>query len=242
MLVSRAAIDIIKQFEGCRLKAYPDPGTGGAPWTIGYGHTSGVSRGMLITQQQAEDFIHIDILKFEKAVDDLVEVDLEQHQFDALVSFAFNCGIGNLRSSTLLKMVNSGKFDAVPAQFMKWTRAAGKELPGLVRRRRAEAALWRGVDETTQLNHNESSSKPDALPPAKTMADSKQGNAAFVTGGLAVMGAAKEASNQAKDASDTIDVVTSILSGPNFLILLAIGLLAGAIWYWRYRNMKETGL
>jgi lysozyme len=242
MLASRAALDIIKQFEGCRLKAYPDPGTGGAPWTIGYGHTKGVARGMVITQNDAEDFLHIDILKFEKGVDALIKVELQQHQFDALVSFAFNCGIGNLQSSTLLKMVNAGNFDAVPAQFMKWTRAAGRELPGLVRRRRAEAALWRGVDETTQLNHDESGSKPDALPPAKTMADSKQGNAAFVTGGLAVMGAAKEASNQAKEASDIVDVFTSILSGPNFLILVAIGALAGAIWYWRYRNMEEHGV
>jgi lysozyme len=242
MLASRAALDIIKQFEGCRLKAYPDPGTGGAPWTIGYGHTKDVARGMLITQRQADDFLHLDILEFEKGVDALIKVELQQHQFDALVSFAFNCGIGNLQSSTLLKMVNAGNFEAVPAQFMKWTRAAGKELPGLVRRRRAEAALWRGVDETTQLNHDESGSKPDALPPAKTMADSKQGNAAFVTGGLAVMGAAKEASNQAKEASDIVDVFTSILSGPNFLILVAIGALAGAIWYWRYRNMEEHGV
>ena len=242
MLASRAALDIIKQFEGCRLTAYPDPGTGGAPWTIGYGHTKSVSRGMLITQQQAEDFLHIDILEFEKGVDELVKVKLKQNQFDALVSFAFNCGIGNLRSSTLLKMVNAGNFDVVPAQFMRWTRAAGKERPGLVRRRRAEAALWRGVDEATKLDHDESGSKPDALPPAKTMADSKQGNAAFVTGGLAVMGAAKEATNQAKDASDMIDVLTSIVSGPNFLILMAIGALAGAIWYWRYRNMEEHGV
>jgi hypothetical protein len=74
------------------------------------------------------------------------------------------------------------------------------------------------------------------------MVDSKQGNAAFVTGGLAVMGAAKEATNQAKDASDMIDVLTSVVSGPNFLILVAIGALAGAIWYWRYRNMEEHGV
>jgi lysozyme len=242
MLASREALDIIKEFEGCRLAAYPDPGTGGAPWTIGYGHTKGVSRGMLITQQQAEDFLHIDILEFENGVDELVKVELKQHQFDALVSFAFNCGIGNLRSSTLLKMVNAGNFNAVPAQFMRWTRAAGKELPGLVRRRRAEAALWRGVDEAAKVDHSESGSKPDALPPAKTMADSKQGNAAFVTGGLAVMGAAKEATNQAKDASDMIDVLTSVVSGSNFLILVAIGALAGAIWYWRYRNMEEHGV
>ena len=241
MIVSNAAIDLIKQFEGCRLEAYPDPGTGGAPWTIGYGHTKGVSRGLTITKWQADDFLRVDLLVFEKGVDELVKVDLKQHQFDALVSFAYNCGIGNLRSSTLLKLVNDSKFDAVPAQFMKWTRAAGRELPGLVRRRRAEAALWRGMDETAQLNHQESSSKPDALPPAKTMADSKQGNAAFITGGLAVMGAAKEASAQAKDASDIIDVFTSIVHGPNFLILLSIGILAGAIWYWRYRNMQETG-
>ena len=147
MNTSDAGLKLIRQFEGLRLKAYRCPA---GIWTIGYGHTSAagapeVRENMRISREEAEAILKRDLAQFEDAVSSMVKVPLTENQFDTLVSFAFNCGIAALRRSTLLKRVNAGAFDAVPAELMKWTRADGKELPGLVRRRRAEAALWRGL-------------------------------------------------------------------------------------------------
>jgi lysozyme len=143
-VTSQRGVDLIKSFEGVRLKAYPDPGTGGAPWTIGYGSTGpDVKRGMVITQSQAEVMLKHDLKKFENFVNSHVHVELTQGQFDALVSFAYNCGPGNLQNSTLLRDVNAGRFEAAANEFAKWNRAAGRVLPGLTRRRAAEAELFR---------------------------------------------------------------------------------------------------
>lgn len=141
---SQDCYDLIKNFEGCRLDAYPDPGTGGFPWTIGYGSTSGVKPGMRITAEEAVSRLKNDVTKFADSVNGMVTVDLAQCQYDALVSFAYNCGAQNLRSSTLLKKVNNRDFAGAAAEFSRWTRAAGKVLPGLVKRRLAEEKMFRG--------------------------------------------------------------------------------------------------
>ena len=145
MQMSQEGIDaLLKKFEGCKLKAYRCPA---GVCTIGYGHTSAagapaVTDGMVITQQQCDDILRRDLVKYETAVHEMVEQPLTQHQFDVLVDFAYNAGVGNLKSSTLLKKVNAGQFDAVPAELMKWTKGGGKVLAGLVRRRQAESAWW----------------------------------------------------------------------------------------------------
>lgn len=144
MKISQRGIDLIKQFEGLSLTAYPDPGTGGEPWTIGYGHTGGVKKGQTITESRAEELLREDVRRFEVAVDRLVKVPLTQAQFDALLSFAFNLGAGNLGSSTLLRLLNAGDYAGAAAQFERWVNAAGKIMPGLVRRRAAERALFEG--------------------------------------------------------------------------------------------------
>src|SRR3546814_12847795 len=90
MQTSQRGIDLIKRFEGLRLTAYPDPATGGDPWTIGFGHTKGVKPGMVITAEKAESFLREDLREFEEAVERLVTVHLCQHQFDALIAFTFN--------------------------------------------------------------------------------------------------------------------------------------------------------
>lgn len=150
MRTSQAGVDLIKKFEGCRLYAYVCPA---GVLTIGYGHTSAaghpdVQHGDSITQEFADRILQDDLRSFESGVEGCVAGDLAQHQFDALVSFAFNLGVGNLKKSTLLRRVNEKKFDAVPAELMKWVkgRVDGelKDMAGLVRRRRAEAAMWRG--------------------------------------------------------------------------------------------------
>jgi lysozyme len=141
--INKAGIDLIKSFEGCRLEAYPDPATGGDPWTVGYGSTGPkVVKGLKITQQQAEELLLEDLERFEKGVSNLVTVNISDNQFAALVSFSFNCGLANLKSSTLLKLVNAGKFEEAALQFERWNKAAGKVMTGLTRRRQAERDLF----------------------------------------------------------------------------------------------------
>lgn len=142
-------IKFISEFEGLRLKAYPDPGTGGVPWTIGIGTTvypdgRSVRPGHTCTAAQALDWLKHEVsVRYTPAVLKLVTVPLAEHELSALVSFAYNVGNGNLAASTLLKLLNSGAPKAeVAKQFGRWTRAAGKEMPGLVKRRAAEANLF----------------------------------------------------------------------------------------------------
>jgi lysozyme len=145
MKTSPKGIALIKSAEGLRLKAYPDPGTGGVPWTIGYGSTSGVTRSMVITEAQAEQMLAADLVRFERAVERLVRVPVTQGQFDALVSFTYNVGEGNFTKSTLLRKLNAGDAAAAAEQFSRWVNAAGKVLPGLVKRRAAERAMFLGA-------------------------------------------------------------------------------------------------
>ena len=142
MNASDRGLDLIKSFEGCKLTAYPDPGTGGAPWTIGWGTTRGVKPGMTITQEEADLLLAEDVSSFAQAVNRLVTVPLNQNQFDALVSFAYNVGSSNLGNSTLLRLLNEGNYEGAAGQFGRWVNGgSGETLPGLVRRRAAERAL-----------------------------------------------------------------------------------------------------
>jgi lysozyme len=144
MQISDAGIALIKQFEGCELKAYPDPATGGDPWTIGVGHTGAdVKPGLVITDERAEELLRKDLEKFERAVEQAVgDALLEQQQFDACVSLAFNIGGANFRSSTLVSLLKEGDTDGAAQQFVRWNKAAGKVMAGLTRRREAERDLF----------------------------------------------------------------------------------------------------
>ncbi|HYG49012.1 MAG TPA: lysozyme [Allosphingosinicella sp.] len=153
MQPSQACIKLIQEFEGCAKKqpdgsfiAYPDPGTGGDPWTIGWGTTGpDVRKGVVWTQQQCDDRFAAHVAEFaEKVAKLLGNAPTTQHQFDAMVSFAYNVGVGNLSSSTLLRKHKAGDFAGAAAEFAKWNKAAGKVLPGLTRRRTAEAGLYGG--------------------------------------------------------------------------------------------------
>jgi lysozyme len=137
---SKNGLHLTEQFEGCKLTAYPDPATGGAPWTIGYGHTGpDVHTGLTITQEKAEELLMQDTQKAAAAVNAKVTGDITQEEFDALVDFVFNVGAGNFAASTLLKKVNAGDIHGAAAEFEKWDMAAGKHMAGLLRRRHAEA-------------------------------------------------------------------------------------------------------
>jgi lysozyme len=136
---SRNGFDLTKQFESCRLTAYPDPGTGGVPFTVGYGHTGAdIHEGMTITQQQADLYLAEDVQKAVDEVNARVHTDLSQEEFDALVDFVFNVGAGNFNNSTLLKCINAGDMEGAARQFDRWDKADGRVLAGLVRRRQAE--------------------------------------------------------------------------------------------------------
>ncbi|CAM3509270.1 lysozyme [Agrobacterium radiobacter] len=140
--INAAGLSHIMQWEGKRLVAYQDVA---GIWTIGYGHTTAagiprVREGMRISDKEAEDILKNDLRKFEDRVSRLVKVPLTDNQFAVLVSFDFNTGA--LHKSTLLKKLNAGDYDAVPAELMKWVNAGGKRVQGLVNRRAAEAGLW----------------------------------------------------------------------------------------------------
>jgi lysozyme len=141
---SRAGIELIKSFEGLKLQAYPDPVTGGAPWTIGYGATTGVWPGMTVTAAEAEALFRRDLARVERDINRVVGVPIDQNMFDALVSFAYNVGIGNFRRSTLLRKLNAGDFRGAADQFLRWNRAGGRTMAGLTRRRRSERELFLG--------------------------------------------------------------------------------------------------
>lgn len=147
MQTSEKGIALIKAHEGLRLEAYPDPAHGWAVPTIGYGHTSAagsppVTKGMKITEAGATEILRNDLRKFERYVLDAVTVPLNQNQFDALVSFTFNLGPGNLRKSTLLRKLNARDYAGAADQFLVWNKAGGKVLNGLTKRRTAERALF----------------------------------------------------------------------------------------------------
>ena len=142
MKYDKDGLALTESFEGLRLVAYPDPGTGGVPWTIGYGHTRGVQPGDTCTQEQAEAWLLEDVQAAADDVNARVNVALTQDEFDALVDFTFNVGAGNFNHSTLLAKVNAGDIEGAAAEFKKWNLAAGHVLAGLVRRRAAETTLF----------------------------------------------------------------------------------------------------
>ena len=143
MKTSQYGIDLIKHFEGCELKAYKCPA---GVWTIGYGHTKGVEPGDEWSEDHANHMLEIELEEYEGYVNKYVTAPLGQNQFDALVSWTYNLGGGNLSASTMLKVLNAGEYDEVPNRMLRWNKAGGKVLEGLTRRRQAEADMFCGKD------------------------------------------------------------------------------------------------
>ena len=143
MRTSDAGVEMIKAHEGLVLMAYPDPGTGGEPWTIGYGHTKDVQPGMMITAERAEDLLREDLRAFEQAVHRLIPVSFSQSEFDALVSFTFNVGAYALETSTLRKrlLADEPRCWVYQKEMPRWNKGGNGVMPGLVRRRQEEADL-----------------------------------------------------------------------------------------------------
>jgi lysozyme len=133
-------LSLIKKHEGLRLEAYlPTPND---VWTIGYGHTHTAKKGQKITEAQAEELLRRDIAWAEEAVNESVVVPLTQNQFDALVSFVFNVGVGAFSKSTLLRLLNAKDYEGAANQFLRWNKQKGKVLNGLTKRREEERRLF----------------------------------------------------------------------------------------------------
>ena len=140
MQVNEAGLELIKKFEGLRLRAYRCPA---GVWTIGYGHTKTARRGQVITEAEADRLLREDLRIFEKGVLEAIgNAPTTSNQFSAMVSLAFNIGLGAFRRSKVLALHKAGKTAEAAKAFANWRRAGGKVLPGLVRRRAAEAKLY----------------------------------------------------------------------------------------------------
>ena len=130
---------LIKNYEGCRLKAYKCPA---GIWTIGYGRTTNVRQGDVCTQEQADKWFDEEYLGFENRVKALIKVPVNENQLGALTSFAYNCGTGALKTSTLLRKLNEKNYLGAADEFLKWNKAGSKVLEGLSKRRHAERELF----------------------------------------------------------------------------------------------------
>lgn len=148
--VNQAGVDLVKHFEGFRADAYLCPA---GKWTIGYGHTEGVTEGAHVSLEEAEALLRDDLRDAGEIVSKLITVPLNDNQYAALCSFVFNTGRANLLVSTLRKLLNEGDYAAVPTQLRRWVKARHPlthqmvTLPGLVRRRDAEIDLWLKPEE-----------------------------------------------------------------------------------------------
>lgn len=170
MQMNAEGLALIRRFEGFRGTAYKCPA---GVWTIGYGHTASagppaVAGGMTVSEADAERILAADVGTFADAVARMVTRDLTDNQFSALVSFAYNVGTGNLRSSSVLAAINAGDFAAVPRRLQLWVKAGGRTLPGLVSRRAAEAALFVQAESGAGEGRAAASAMaPDRGPPAR---------------------------------------------------------------------------
>jgi len=258
LTISAAGLSLIQSFEGCekktgrgRFKAYMDPV---GILTIGWGHTNATGRQFTAdavwTRAECDAALREDLAQFEAGVRAVVKVDLAQCQFDALVSFAYNCGLGNLKSSTLRRKLNRRDFAGAAREFARWNRAGGRVLAGLTRRRAAEATLFQGAGhiEVAAREHGPMAQQVDA-PTApgvlETVASSKIGKtgvglgmADAVATGDAIADAAEKA-RSAKDAAEELglwDIAVNAAQSPRVLFGLAALVAIGLLIYWRWRD------
>ena len=259
LTLSPAGLKLVQSFEGCekavrgsrKFTAYVDPV---GILTIGWGHTNATGRRFgadtVWTRAECDAALREDMAKFESAVRELVKVELEQCRFDALVSFAYNCGVGNLKSATLLRKVNRGDFAGAAREFGKWNKAGGRVLKGLTRRRAAEATLFQGAGciEVNAREDEPMAQEVDAPTDpglVETTLNSKIGKTGLGLGlgdgaqTIDAIGDAAEKAQSAKDAAESLgiwDIATSALQSPRVLFGIAALVAIGLLIYWRHRD------
>lgn len=229
MKTNQAGVNLIKEFEGFRSKAYKCPA---GVWTIGFGHTSAagspmVKSGMSVSPEEAEAILRRDLKQYEDAVSASIKVELTSNQFSACVSLCYNIGAGNFGKSSVVRFCNKKQFKQAADAFALWNKAGGKVLPGLVRRRAAEASLFSKDDVKT----SEEVRAVVDVPSGKSMATSSTNIAAGATAVAGVVATVK----------DTVDNARQTLVGFDVNVILVLVILAGAGWiiYERYRKARD---
>ena len=257
-----AGIKFLKDAEGVKLRAYKDSG---GVWTIGVGHIAGVKRGQVITEEEAEEFLAEDLEDAEAGVDDAVTAALNQNQFNALVSLAFNIGVSAFARSTLVRKLNAGDNQGAADQFLRWNKDNGATVPGLTNRRRKERALF--LKAAPVLNGEVTKPAPEAVPgeittekivtttvdkPGSTVVEKISSSVSTLAGNEQIKTIASEgvgklatkavASMSAAGAGATAGAATA--SNPWPWIILAIVCLllaAGVVFLWmKHKSNKET--
>lgn len=151
MLALDYALALIKRWEGCHLTAYPDPGTGGVPWTIGWGSTGpGIRKGVVWTQEKADKRLSEDVQDFMEGVEEAVTAPLRANELGALTSLAYNIGLSAFRRSTLLRKLNALDFNGAAQEFGRWNKAGGRVMKGLSNRRADERRVFESFANVTQ--------------------------------------------------------------------------------------------
>ena len=226
MHASKDCIALIREFEGFRGTAYLDPV--GIP-TIGYGFTKGVTLGDTITREAADKRLAHELASYERGVDEATKGKATQAQFDALVSFAYNVGVAGMKRSSVIKAHNRGDYQAAARAFALWNKAGGRVLPGLTRRRAAEAALYLRADvkEFQQALTVEPESK---------MAASPINRASVVAGGTAGLAAVAETARAVSDVKQSLESLGVWLIP--LLLIVVVGLCGYVIWQ-RVHQRKE---
>lgn len=244
--INDAGLALVKEFEGLRLNAYQDIV---GMWTIGYGHTKGVRRGQSVTSQEAEELLRGDLAEAEAGVENVVKVELSDNQFSALVSFAYNLGIGTLRRSTLLKQLNLGNYAIAAAQILRFDHAGGKKVAGLTRRRQAERALFLAFDELPAVVEVSKKEKPEVIPPVvetktetsfiSNVTDSPQVKEIAKTGMSAVGNRIAQGGLSAGSTGATWGVITGnwkvIVAG---LVFIVVGAALWALIYYQRKQIQ----
>lgn len=226
MKTSESGLKLIKQFEGFRAEAYkPIPSD---PWTIGYGFTDGVAIGDTITRQQAEARLRRELVKYEQGVMRATGGNVDQAQFDALVSFAFNVGVAGMAGSTVIKRHNVGDYQAAARAFSLWNKAGGRVLAGLTRRRAAEAALY--------LSGQEDDDAPRQVDPERQLKQSEIVKATTAAGATATVATVAEVT---RSVSDIKYSVTSLADWIVPVLLIAVVGLCVYIYMQRKKQRTE---
>jgi len=208
-------LNLIKKWEGLRLEAYLCSAN---VWTIGYGHTRTAKPGMKITEKRANELLREDVRKFENLINRIVTVPLTQNQFNALVSWAFNVGEGAVRNSTLIRKLNSGDYDAVPAELMRWNKINGQVNRGLTNRRAAEVGLWaRGSFVASNF----------VEPENPIVSENKEATSKTI-----------EIGTVAATAGALSPVLTSFSNMPVVVAIVLIAAIFMAGFFWFYKNKK----
>lgn len=217
--------------------------------TIGYGHTSvagfpKVVRGLRVTAEQADEILDADLQPCIKAVRSTVKVATTQGQFDSLVSFTFNCGVGNLRKLTV--GLNKGDYDSMPRKFLQYTRSKGEQMRGLVNRRNGEIVLWNTAEDPFDAEAEEVfSPKAERSDPPKPMIESKVNASTIGLGGAGTAVALNSATEQLTKMKDTAqnfgvwDTIQGAFHNEFVWVGLVIIALAVFIWYDRNHKLHE---